>query len=495
MGIKDYEFEGASSELVDYIERHLSGTKTAGSHFRKGIFSSGKEVIDFALAQLEHYDGKRTEVELDLPGIIGYDGLVTLEDLSDGAEVTHEPRGKNEHMANVVCGVMRKPTKHMVIVAGPFGSSGKHGIYTIFPGTNAPFFPATKEQLEEMGYKGEHLLDVVSQQESPRKFWDAHGLIAAEGTIEEMLYARPEVKALEDVSDKNKYHTEENVLVHTRRVNEAMVDTLEFDHVSDESVRERLRAYVAEPIGDYTRGELLRIATVLHDVAKAMDLPDGTPIMKVKDDGDTSALEHDKLGAQPVYDILTEMGFSDQEATYVKDVVASHQRIFALYDSIGKAKSPQKILDKTSGSLGDIYLDSLLHARADLMGCDKRSDYTAPVVQFEGQTFTSDLGFVDYLTEQSMTVREETGPVTGLERISGTAYVAPEQQDFVRTSLTDTYAMQMASKVAAGKIKAEIVPGIIAKRVDKVMQGLQFGEPELDYKSVLEERPVKYTIA
>jgi hypothetical protein len=188
------------------------------------------------------------------------------------------------------------------------------------------------------------------------------------------------------------------------------------------------------------------------------------------------------------------MGFSEADASYVKDVVHSHMRIFNLYDSLGQAKSPQKIMDRTVKGLDGQYLDVLLHSRADLLGCDRRSDYSAKPLDFEGRTFTSDVGFVDYLIEQSMTIREETGSATGLERISGTAYIAPEQESLVRSELTSTYQGQMAGKVASGKIKAEIVPGIVAKRVDKVMQGLHIGEPSSDYQTVLSERPVKYTV-
>jgi hypothetical protein len=494
MGIKDYEFDGHSSKLLEYIERHLTGSETAGSHFRKGAFTDAKALVDFALEQIQHYDGERLEAELDLPGVIGYDGLVQLDDLSPSAQVTQEPRGKNEHMANVVRGVMAKPTKHMVVIAGPYGSSGKHGIYTIFPGTMAPFFPQTGEQLQEMGYTGQELETQLSEQPALQEFWDRHGLIAAGGTIEEQLYARPEVQALESVIESNKYHTEKNALVHTHQVNEAMVDTLEFDGVTDQAVKARLQAYVSEPVGDYTRGELLRVATVLHDVGKAMVDAEDKPLMLVKENGDTTSPEHAKCGAEPAYEILKYMGFSEADASYVKDVVHSHMRIFNLYDSLGQAKSPQKIMDRTVKGLDGQYLDVLLHSRADLLGCDRRSDYSAKPLDFEGRTFTSDVGFVDYLIEQSMTIREETGSATGLERISGTAYIAPEQESLVRSELTSTYQGQMAGKVASGKIKAEIVPGIVAKRVDKVMQGLHIGEPSSDYQTVLSERPVKYTV-
>jgi len=65
----------------------------------------------------------------------------------------------------------------MVVVAGPLGED-KHGFYTIFPGENAPSFPATREKLVEMGYEGTELDDQLEANRQYKEFWDSHGFIA-----------------------------------------------------------------------------------------------------------------------------------------------------------------------------------------------------------------------------------------------------------------------------------------------------------------------------
>jgi hypothetical protein len=177
MALEDYDFVRYDEAQMAHIQEHIEGKSTLGSHFRRDAFPNAKALIDFACEQVREYNGKRTIVEFDLDREIGYDSLVSLQELDSRVQVTKEPRGRSGYLVNVVTGVEKKPTRHIVIVAGPLKQESKHGFYTIFPGINAPPLPATREQLLSMGYKDEELEKAVELNKQYEDFWAKHAFV------------------------------------------------------------------------------------------------------------------------------------------------------------------------------------------------------------------------------------------------------------------------------------------------------------------------------
>jgi hypothetical protein len=176
MALEDYNFVKYDEEKMTHLDRHLEGSVTTGSHFKKGVFPNSKSLIDYALGSINDYEGKRMVKEVECDKIVGYDSLISLDNLSENIKITREPRGKNEYLVNIVEGIDKTPTTDMVIVAGPLDET-EHGFYTIFPGKNAPSFPVTREQLVEFGYEGQGLEDAVKQNKNYKEFWDNHGFV------------------------------------------------------------------------------------------------------------------------------------------------------------------------------------------------------------------------------------------------------------------------------------------------------------------------------
>lgn len=176
MAIKNYNFQKYNQELVDHLARHLQGSQTAGSHFAKGAFPTAKSLIDFAYGHIQEYDGSKLVKSIEAGKTIGYDSLVSLDNLPESASVSQEPRGRDGYLANMVRGVKKQPTSSMVIIAGPIDEAN-HGFYTIYPGEIAPPFPATKEKLAEMGYAGKDLEEQIKVNQDYKAFWDNHGFV------------------------------------------------------------------------------------------------------------------------------------------------------------------------------------------------------------------------------------------------------------------------------------------------------------------------------
>jgi len=177
MGIEDYNFEKYNPEQLAHLERHLEGSETHGSYFIKGAFPDARSLVDYASEQIRDYIGKRLVKEVDVGRQVGYDSLVELGSLPPEAVVTQELLGREDYLVNIVRGVPKRPTSQVVVVAGPIGED-KHGFYTIFPGENAPSFPATREKLAQMGYEGRELDKQVEANRQYKEFWDSHGFVA-----------------------------------------------------------------------------------------------------------------------------------------------------------------------------------------------------------------------------------------------------------------------------------------------------------------------------
>tara|TARA_Y100000310_G_scaffold342128_1_gene443905 strand:- start:6126 stop:6662 length:537 start_codon:yes stop_codon:yes gene_type:complete len=176
MTIKDYNFVRDSPEIMEHLARHLDGSTTQGSHFMQEAFPNARALIDYALQHIQDYQGKKTVKEVDAGRNIGYDSLVSLENLPENTSITEQPRGRDGYLVNIVESVKKQPTSNIVIVAGPIDEE-RHGFYTIYPGQNAPPFPVTKEKLKEMGYEGEELQRQVEVNKTYAEFWDTHGFV------------------------------------------------------------------------------------------------------------------------------------------------------------------------------------------------------------------------------------------------------------------------------------------------------------------------------
>ena len=312
--------------------------------------------------------------------------------------------------------------------------------------------------------------------------------------IVKSLYDTTEVRVLERTVDRNNYHTEPDVLTHTGYVESAVRQGLSFEYVNSNEARNRLLNYISEPIGSYTRADLLIISSILHDIGKAMSYEEsGTtkPVMELKENGDTTCPKHAKIGAEQAYKMLIEKGLTETEASYVKNVVAQHMRFFNLYTALQESKEPRKAAEKVRTDLGEMYLDVLMHTMADLRGSIKRPEYIAPAINFSGITFTNDDDVFRYLIEQSMLIRESEGSVSNLAVLSnsGIIYIPKSAEEDVRKILEEEQRKQLE-----GKVKPEALEAIAEKKVQTIMNKLRFTDLPEDYKTVLTEQPIRYKI-
>jgi len=180
----EYEIEGkdgreyrfiVDAETMRHLKRHFPRYgESKGSQFT--YFRTIAQALRYAIDTLKEieYEGEKKVVEVDFPYEVGLDGIARLDELPEGAEIREEER--HGRKVKIVYGAERKPTNHIVMVFGPL-EEGCNGIYTMFPGKNAPPLPVGRETLEEWGYEGEELEEALKVNEEYKKFWEKHAFV------------------------------------------------------------------------------------------------------------------------------------------------------------------------------------------------------------------------------------------------------------------------------------------------------------------------------
>ena len=212
-----------------------------------------------------------------------------------------------------------------------------------------------------------------------------------------IIEIKPQVQALANVRDVNQYHTEPTVLDHTKAVKAALDDSLNFGFIQVPEVRARLRTYFFHNVGHYTKRDLLGACALLHDIGKACVTERGRPVMQTKFGGVTSCPNHAEVGAKAALEILNELGLEKPEVDYMTQVISNHMRPLRLYTGLSTANHPAVVFRKFQEAVGDVYLDVLVHARADRLGGTLNEECQFPVVTFREHTYFSDQPFIEDL--------------------------------------------------------------------------------------------------
>jgi poly(A) polymerase/tRNA nucleotidyltransferase (CCA-adding enzyme) len=115
--------------------------------------------------------------------------------------------------------------------------------------------------------------------------------------------------------------------------------------------------FAGQPGERYPRASLLKLATLLHDVAKPQT-------KQPKPGGGVSFHEHQTIGGEIALEVARRLGFSDREAGYIRTVVREHMRPgqLAALDEV-----TLRAVERFFRATGDAGPDVLLHMLADHM--------------------------------------------------------------------------------------------------------------------------------
>lgn len=170
----EYVPASSDSEAIKHIKRHFEYFEY-GSQFLpdNGYFDSPEAVLRFVDEKLKSASsGERVVLQFEAPKPIGEDAITEVQEDDDVRIQYRDARTPREAQINVVDRTKRPETHILTIIGGPYGSTGKWGFYTAFPGELAPRL-ITKERTQ--AHKENPSQDPSF--EDDEKFWESHAFI------------------------------------------------------------------------------------------------------------------------------------------------------------------------------------------------------------------------------------------------------------------------------------------------------------------------------
>ncbi len=177
----------------------------------------------------------------------------------------------------------------------------------------------------------------------------------------------PEYYELSKVSENNLWHNKQNVLEHVIKVFEGLEKILLFESLSKVKST-MLNKYLSEEIGGFTREDILKIATLLHDIAIAdmiIKFPDGTIISP----------SHEIISASRITKYSERFGLNNISQAYTERIVRNHGIISDLLTYIENNENRDKYLSILRETVGDVDIELVLLMLSDDLGSDlKKND-------------------------------------------------------------------------------------------------------------------------
>ncbi len=166
------------------------------------------------------------------------------------------------------------------------------------------------------------------------------------GKLAELLPEFYELKSSTENS-KDGWHQQEPVFDHTLNVMEALEKIF--------TDNKNLESAFGEKIGNYTRKELLEIATAFHDIGKREAM--------IKEGEFTKCPGHEQISVKKTKIILKRFDLSEKETQLVLEIIANHSVFHHL--SVADNKNLSADLERLKSKLGELYPDLVVLSYAD----------------------------------------------------------------------------------------------------------------------------------
>lgn len=186
----------------------------------------------------------------------------------------------------------------------------------------------------------------------------------------ELADTLPEFYQLKSVIESQGWHDNQTVFDHSIESAKALEEIIRFDYLAEQD-RNTLIDYLNGKLETQTRLDLLRLATLLHDIGKLISLQRNA-------EGNTSSPSHGIIGewiAQPVVD---KFDLSDAEKKFVLGLISDHLVPSDLIEmSTNNNTAPSEILQLLHANRPESTVELLLLGYADWLGCDVREPVRA----------------------------------------------------------------------------------------------------------------------
>lgn len=163
----------------------------------------------------------------------------------------------------------------------------------------------------------------------------------------------PEFYELRDVIENNVWHNNDSVFNHTLNVLEKLEELLK-------NVKGKIANYLNQKIKNYTRKDLLFLATLFHDIAKKETIEIKGEFTFIPEH------KHERQGAIKVKSILPRFELSEDEKDLIVQIIGYHGVVHLIIEPNNNKLDEEFAEFKTSYS--NIFLELILLAMADTLG-------------------------------------------------------------------------------------------------------------------------------
>jgi hypothetical protein len=148
----NFNFTKYHPAFMEHIKRHFAKGGTVGSIFTGNRFRTPRDVVDYAYEiVISTYRGDLRTYQRRFDEVIGLEGIIAIKDLPAHTAFKRETRERKRetiikrrstsYSVWIAYGIKRKPTKNIVIIAGPLPQNPSiHTFLSIYPGMYAPDF-------------------------------------------------------------------------------------------------------------------------------------------------------------------------------------------------------------------------------------------------------------------------------------------------------------------------------------------------------------------
>jgi UTP:GlnB (protein PII) uridylyltransferase len=167
----------------------------------------------------------------------------------------------------------------------------------------------------------------------------------------------PEYYRLENFVENNAWHSQQNCLDHVIAVYSALEKILNSGLVT------RHHDYLNQKIGNHSRLNLLKIATLFHDISKQI-------VLIKNSDGTTACPSHEIISCYLINDFNERFSLNQEDKKYVERIVLYHGFVSEIITLIINGKNEHEILKIFKDIVGDISIELFIFIYADLSGSD-----------------------------------------------------------------------------------------------------------------------------
>src|SRR3989344_1247145 len=176
------------------------------------------------------------------------------------------------------------------------------------------------------------------------------------------LASFPEYYELASVTENSLWHSNQNVLDHVIGVYAGLETVLRFDDL-EIGQKDVVKKYLATIIGNQTRQNILKVATLLHDIAK-------TDVLVKRPDRTAGCPGHELIAAGRVKNFAERFDLDNKAESYVERIVRYHGFISEILNLMIANQDKEKYFRIFNETVSDVAIELTLLMHADLLGCD-----------------------------------------------------------------------------------------------------------------------------